>query len=43
VHPLVRTLAGVVIYVAALAVCKRIPPEIRHVFQRGRAEPAATS
>jgi hypothetical protein len=43
VHPLIRTLAGVVIYVAVLAVCKRIPPEIRHVFQRGAAEPAATT
>ena len=43
VHPLVRTFAGVVIYVAVLAVFKRIPPEIRHVFQRGPSEPAATS
>ena len=41
VHPLLRTLAGVIIYVAVLAVCKRIPPEIRHVFQRGPADPAA--
>ena len=43
VHPLVRTFAGIVIYVAVLAVCKRIPPEIRHLFQRGPAEPATTS
>ena len=46
VHPLVRTIAGLLIYVAVLAVCKRIPPEIRHMFQRGpagSAEPATTS
>jgi O-antigen/teichoic acid export membrane protein len=43
VHPLVRTVAGTAIYVLALAVCKRIPPEIRHVFQRRQAQPAATS
>ncbi len=46
VHPLVRTVAGLLIYVAVLAACKRIPPEIRHVFQRGpaeSAEPATTS
>ena len=40
VHPLVRTFVGVVIYVAVLAVCKRTPPEIRHIFQRGPSEPS---
>ncbi|MGZ4168471.1 MAG: oligosaccharide flippase family protein [Solirubrobacteraceae bacterium] len=42
VHPLIRAVAGALIYIALLAACKRIPPEIRHVFQRGQTEPAAT-
>jgi O-antigen/teichoic acid export membrane protein len=42
-HPLVRAVIGVSVYIAGLAVSKRIPPEIRHLFQREQPGPAATA
>ncbi len=35
-HPLLRMLAGVAVYVGVLVVCKRIPPEIGHAVRQRR-------
>jgi len=34
VTPILRTIAGLAIYAAGLALLGRIPPEVRHIFQR---------
>ena len=40
VHPLLRTLSGLAIFAAVIALFGRLPPELRHALARGRRESA---